>query len=884
MNPRGGWRRFFWRNRWDAERASELEAHISHETDENIARGMSPGDARDAARRKLGNETKIREEIYRMNSVGFLETLWQDVKYGARALRKSPGYTLVAVITLALGIGANTVIFSVINTVLLRRLPYPDVQQLALLFRADAHDRHDTSIDSMPDYEDWKRGTDVFSSMALFDPSRGGYNLAEGTHPERLQGVRITSEFFKTFGAPLFMGREFLPDEERKGNDREVILSYELWKRRYAEDPAIVGKSIRIDGQSYTVVGIAGKDFRFQFWGNPGDLFVPVGYTTGDMQRGSHSFAVVARMKPGVSISRADAEMDAIGKRLAVAYPESNADETFTALSLESFGVSELKPTLMVLFYVVGFVLLIACVNVANLSLARSATRQKEIAVRRALGAGRFRVMRQLLTESLLLATLGCAAGLILAQSSLLAIEKSLPDQLRFMPFRPITTIPMDARVFAFAILVTCVTAVLFGMVPAFSAERTDPAEILKAGGLRGSTRVHTRLGRGLIAVELALAMIVVVSAGLLIDSVTRLLRVDSGFRTHNVLKMDISTPETELYYGPPVNGQFCRQVQESVSAIPGVTAVSAVSMLPLQGNAGRGIDIESHPQSKPEDQYGAGYMIACPDSLKALGIALVQGRDFTNGDTPDAPGVAIVNEDMAKKFWPHENVIGQRFKIGRMGADNPWMTIVGVMHDVRQGGLDRDVMPVFVRPFAQAGWPQMSIIVKTEMAPMAVAESARRALAAALPETPVADVTPLDEVVRESVSGREIPMIVLSAFAFLALVLAAVGIAGVVSYGVAQRTQEIGIRMALGAESRDVLKMIVGDSMKWALAGVAAGAVGALLATRLLSDLLFNVKAADPWVLGGVACLLAAVALAASYLPARKATRVDPLVALRYE
>jgi putative ABC transport system permease protein len=879
------WLRFFRRDEWDEERAREMEAHLSHEIDEHVARGMSREEARFAAKRKLGNETKVREDIYEMNTVSWLDSLWQDLKYGARTLRKSPGYTVVAVLTLALGIGANTVIFSVINTTLLRPLPYKDAKQLVMIFRADAKNRlHDFGIDSKPDYEDYVKQADAFSSAALFDASRNGYNLAEGSRPERLQGVRITSGFFKTFGVEPMLGREFVPNEEPQGADHEVILSYRVWERRYNSDPNIVGKSIRIDGVGHIVVGVMPKDFVFQMWGNPGDIYIPVGYTDGDQQRGSHSFGVVARMKPGVTLSQADAEEDAIGQRLATQHPDSNASTTATVVAMDRMGVDDLKPTLMILFYVVGFVLLIACVNVANLSLARSATRRKEIAVRRALGAGRWRVMRQLLTESLLLAAIGCGVGLTFAYMSLTLIESALPDQLKYLPFRPVESIPMDARVFAFALAVTCITAILFGIAPAFSAERTEASDALKSGSGRGTSHVQARLGRGLVAAEVALAFVVVVVAGLLIDSLVRVLRVDPGYTAKNVLTMNISTPQTEIFYGPPVNERFCQQVSESLEAIPGVEHASAVSHLPLQGGAGRGLVIEGQSFTNPDDQPGAGYLIACPGAFASLGVQMVEGREFTNADTNGAPPVTIINESMAKKWWPKESPIGHRIQIARAKLNEPWMTVVGVAHDLRQGGLDREAFPIFYRPFPQAGWPQMSIVAKTAMAPHAIEEPAKRAIATALPDTPASDVMSLDAVLHDSVSYRTIPTAVLSSFALLALVLAAVGIAGVVSYGVAQRTQEIGIRMTFGASTRDVLRMIVGGSMKWVLAGVVVGVGCALAATRLLTDLLFGVKGWDPWVMAAVAALLSGVALVASWWPARRATRVDPMVALRYE
>jgi putative ABC transport system permease protein len=879
------WLRFFRREKWDAERAREMEAHLAHEVDQNVARGMSREEARFAAKRKLGNETKLREDIYEMNTVSWLDSLWQDLRYGARTLRKSPGYTVVAVLTLALGIGANTVIFSVINTTLLRPLPYKAAAQLVMIFRSDAKNRlHDFGIDSKPDYEDYVKQADAFSSAALFDSSSNGYNLSEGSRPERLQGVRITSGFFKTFGVEPMLGREFVPNEEPQGADHEVILSYRVWARRYNSDPDIIGKSIRIDGVGHTVVGVIPKDFVFQFWQNPGDIFIPVGYTDGDQQRGSHSFVVVARLKPGVTLSEADAQEDSIGQRLAKQYPDSNASTTATVVAMDRMSVDDVKPVLMVLFYVVGFVLLIACVNVANLSLARSATRRKEIAVRRALGAGRWRVMRQLLTESLLLAAVGCGVGLAFAYVSLTLIEGALPDQLKYLPFRPIETIPMDARVLAFALAVTCITAVLFGIAPAVSAERTEASDALKSGGGRGTSHVQVRLGRGLVAAEVALAFVVVVVAGLLIDSLVRVLRVDPGYTSRNVLTMNISTPQTEIFYGPPVNERFCQQVSESLEAIPGVERASAVSRLPLQGGAGRGFEIEGQSFTNPDDQPGAGYLIACPGAFESLGVQMIEGREFTNADTNGAPAVAIINESMAKKWWPKESAIGRRIRIARAKLNEPWMTVVGVSKDIRQGGLDRETFPLFYRPFPQAGWPQMSIVAKTAMAPHAIEASAKRAIATALPDTPASDVMSLDAVLHDSVSSRTIPTAVLSSFALLALVLAAVGIAGVVSYGVAQRTQEIGIRMTFGASARDVLRMIVGGSMKWVLAGVVVGVGCALGATRLLTDLLFGVKGWDPWVMAAVAALLSGVALVASWWPARRATRVDPMVALRYE
>ncbi len=879
------WLRYFRRTRWDEERSQEMETYLAIEAEENIARGMTAEEARFAAHRKLGNETLIREEIYEMNSIGFLETLWQDLRYGARSLRKSPGFTAIAVLTLALGIGANTTIFSVINAVLLRPLPFPDPNQLVLVWECDTHDATNVNIVSAPNFWDFQKQSDVFENMAIFDSAGRGYNLSQGSDPERVSGVRVSSQFFTVLGVKPLLGRTFLPEEEIAGNDHEVVLGYPLWMRRYAGDPSLVGKTIRIDGESFTVVGIMPREFEFQFWSNPRELWVPVGYTEGDRERGSNSFISIARLKPNVSAVQAAVQMDTIGRRLLKAYPDLNAGLSATVTPLSTFDMEGLQKTLLSLLAAVGFVLLIACVNVANLSLARSAARQKEIAVRRALGAGRWRIIRQLLTESLLLAGAGAIAGLVVAATSIYALGSMLPGELRFAPFRPMKAIAMDYHLLAFALAATCLTGILCGLAPALSACRRDLNDPLKEGTGRGATQAGgKRLRHALVAAEVALALVVLAGAGLVIDSVARLMGVDPGFNSRNALTLDITTLQKNLYVGPPENPRFCDELQENVGAIPGVISVAAGSHLPLRGMAGRGFTIEGEPDPGVDNEPNAKYSIACPNYFKTMGIPMLEGREFTKRDTQDAPGVAVISEAMAHRYWGKKDPVGQRFKIGLYQSDSPWLTIVGVARDVRSRGLDRDAQVEFFRPFPQAGWPVMTIVVRTVSNPYSYLVPIKKAMAETNPEVPVSGVQSLDELVSESVGQRRFSMFLLSTFGALGLVLAAVGIYGVVSYGVTQRTQEIGIRMALGAQQGQVLRLMVGSIMGWTIAGVLIGIVGAFGATRLLADLLFGIRTTDPFVLSAVSLLLCGVSLLASYIPARRAMHVDPMIALRYE
>ncbi len=572
--------------------------------------------------------------------------------------------------------------------------------------------------------------------------------------------------------------------------------------------------------------------------------------------------------------------MESVAAGVARQFPKEDVNLGATVLELGDFGMQGLRATMLALLAAVAFVLLIACVNVANLLLARGAVRQKEFAIRRALGAAGSRIARQLLTESVLLALAGGAAGLLLAAGSTRLLFYVFKLDGLHLPMRPVDSIPMDGRVFTFALAVSCLTGLLFGVAPALSALRGDVNETLKEGGRGAGAGGRNRLRQVLVASEVALALVVLCGAGLMIKSMTHLLGVDPGLNPQNVLTMEMSVPQEEIYVGPPGLPRFCQDLDEHVGAVPGIVSVGAIAHLPFHGNAGRGFQIEGRPPAEPGHMPGANYSVACPDYFRTMGIPILKGREFTWQDSLGAPGVIVINETMARTYWPNEDPVGRAIRFE--GSDGPRLIVAGVVGDVHFQGLDSPMQKQFFRPYAQAGWPIMNVVVRTIAAPGTFTNSVKKALADVLPDRPVSGVTTMEEVVHDSTGSRRFPMLLLSVFSMLALVLAAVGIVGVVGHSVAQRTHEIGIRMALGAGSVDVLRLMVNSNMAYVLAGIAAGIAGTAGLTRLLAGLLYGVNPLDPAVLGSVSLLLAVVALLASYVPARRAAKIDPISALR--
>ncbi len=739
------------------------------------------------------------------------------------------------------------------------------------------------NIVSAPNFWDFQKQSHSFESMAIFDSAGRGYNLSasgNSREAEQVSGLRVSSGFFSVLGVRPLLGRTFLPEEEMLGKDHVVVLSYGLWKTRYGGDRSLVGKTIRVDGADFTVIGAMPPDFAWQFWSAPRKLWVPVGYTKTDYGRGDNSFISIARLKPNVSVAQASAEIDAIGRRIAAAYPADDADMGGTVNPLSEFGMNGIRSTMVTLLAAVAFVLLIACVNVANLLLARGAARQREFAIRRALGAPGSRIARQLITENVMLAFAGGAAGLLLAAVMNPLLFHTFKLDTLGLPLRPVDALSVDGRVFLFALGVSCLTGLLFGVAPALSALRADVNSPLKEGGRAGSSGGQNRLRQALVASEVALALVVLSGAGLMIKSMTRLLGVDPGLNPKNVVILGMSVPQEEIYVGPPGLPRYCQDLEEQIAAIPGVVSVGAVAHLPFRGNAGRGFQIEGQPPADPGHLPGASYSVACPNYFKTMGIPILKGREFTREDSLNAPGAIVINEAMAQRYWPKEDPVGRAIRLG--GSKGPRLTVVGVVGDVHFLGLDAKVRPQFFRPYQQAGWPVMSLVVRTISAPATFAPAIKKALASVLPDRPVSEAQTMEEVVHDSTGSRRLPMLLLSVFSVVALALAAIGIVGVVGHSVAQRTQEIGIRMALGAGTMDVLRLMVTGSMAWVAAGLAVGIAGSAGLTRLLTGMLYDVKPLDPAVLGGVSLLLAAVALLASYMPARRATKIDPIVALR--
>jgi putative ABC transport system permease protein len=797
-------------------------------------------------------------------------TLWQDLRYGARLLLKHPTFTLVAVLTLSLGIGANSSIFTVVNAVLLRPLPFAEPERLVSIWETTA--KFDRGSVSVPNLRDWREQNDVFTGIAAFQ--YGNISLQEGDHPERLAGVTASANFFDLLGVRPQLGRTFLEGEDQPGQHRVVVLSDGLWRRNFGADPGVVGQSVVLGGENFTVIGVMSPGFQYP--SRLTELWVPLVFTEEEQKsRGTHNYLVIARLKPGVELAQAQEQMSLIARRLEQQYPEDQAKRNVKLFTLQEEIVQYIRPALMVLLGAVGFVLLISCTNVANLLLARAAARQREIAVRMALGAGRWRLTRQFLTESLLLSVLGGGLGLLLARwgvdGLLVLAGNSLPRA---------GEVTLDWRVAGFTLLLSLLTGLAFGMAPALQVSKTDVQEALKEGGNAGSSQRRNRLRSLLVVAEVASALVLLVGAGLLIKSFMRLQEVETGMRPENVLTLAITLPEAK-YPKPQLATGFYARVLERVKALPGVEGAAVINILPLLRTGYNG-DVEIEGQS-----YGAGqlpfaeYRVVSPDYFRTLGIPLVRGRFFDERDREGAPGVVIVNRTFVNKYLAGQDALGKRIKPGA-----EWVQIVGVVGDVKQSGLTRPVMQELFMPYEQAAsyTQSMTLVVRGAQDPEGLISAVRREVLAVDPSLPVYNVQTMETVITRSVSERRMNMLLLTIFAGVAMLLSMVGIYSVMSYTVTQSTREIGIRMALGAQPRDVLKLVVGQGLVLTLVGVAIGILGAFGLTRLMASLLYGVKATDPLTFAGVSALLVAVAMLACYLPARRATKVDPMVALRYE
>jgi putative ABC transport system permease protein len=806
-----------------------------------------------------------------------MQTFLQDLRYGARTLWKNPGFTLIAVVTLSLGVGANTAIFTVVNAALLRGLPYRAPERLAHLFEATPQKTYAQREFSYPDYQDYQR-SQAFEGLAAY--AGGGGILTGRGEPQRIFAPAASANFFSVLGVEPLIGRTFREGEDKPGAERVTVLTYGMWRRMFGGDPGVVGQTLTISNNQYTVVGVLPPSFQFAL--RQADLWLPYQPTPNQLSRRfMHGTNLIGRLRPGVSLEQAQAETSAITRRIAEEHKESHAGTRLLLTPLQEQVTGSVKPALLALLAAVGFVLLMVCANVASLLLARSLARQKEIALRAALGASRGRVIRQLLTEAALLSSLGGLGGLLVARLGLDALVAALPqNQLAALPF--FETLRLDPDILLFALALALLTGLVFGLAPALQASRIDLQGALKEGG-RASGGARQRLRSALVGVEIALAVVLLVGAGLMMKSLLRLMQVNLGFDPTNVLTMTVVLPAGK-YADPNRVIAYHQQLQERLAALPGVAGAGAVSQLPLQpGNTTRFI-VEGDPTPPPGQETEANIRVAGATYFQALGIPLAQGRNFAESDRADATQVVIINQSLAEKLFGGRSAVGRRLLFPSF--PNQSVEIVGVVGDVRTTGLDQAARPVLYYPFTQNASIATNLVVRAKTDAAALANTARNECRALEPDVAIFNEQTMETLITQTPAAfmRRGPAWLTGIFAGVALLLAALGVYGVVSYSVSQQTREIGVRMALGAQVTDILKMVLRQALSLTGAGVAAGTVAALVLTRWLDSLLFEVRAYDPLTFGLVIGVLTLVALLACYIPARRAMKVDPAVSLRHE
>jgi putative ABC transport system permease protein len=857
----------------------DIRAHIEIETQDNIARGMNPANARHAAMKKFGNVARVQEETRKVWTLVWLENFLQDARYGLRSLRKTPGFTAIAVLTLALGIGANAAIFSVVYAVLLRPLPYHDAVRLVVM--------HETTPKvgkvgvSYPNFEDWRAQSKTIPQMAQV--TQVGFTLTGATQAETVSGFAVTPDFLSMLGVQPALGRDFSPDEGKAGAAPVVLLSYERWQSQFGGAPDAVGKTMNFDGRGFTIIGVLPANFRLL---ESADFLEPMGIwltdNKGGTERGERGDAnAVGRLAPGVTLQQATAEMTGIAARLAEQYPDTNDKFGVAVNTLRDEFVGDARPAVLVLFGAVVFVLLIACANVANLFLVRSASRGREIALRYAFGAGRGRIARQMLTESLLLSVCGGLLGLALAFGGIRLISQFIPADMLGG-----ATLGLNAPVLLFAGVVVLLAAVGFGMAPAMQGSHPDLQSGLKEGAKTSSASTRQNRLRGALAVlEISLALVLLCGAGLLMKSLYKLMAVDPGFHTEQLMSaaVDISPRQ---YPDAPSQARFAERLVDNLRQIPGVESAAVGTAPPLFGYHSRSdISIEGMGPMKRGDYPHPDFHKISPGFTETLRIPLVAGRTFTAADNETAPKVCLINSQLAQKFFAHGDAVGRRITFDeRKEGSTEWITIVGVVGDTKMYGLANPARLEIYLPFEQGAESSMNIMLRSAVDPVSLTAAIRNAVASIDKDQPVYDFATMTERASKSVGQRRVTLVLLELFSALALVLAGIGIYGVISYSVAQRTHEIGIRAALGAQRKDLLRMVLSQGVALALIGVAAGTIAALAAGRAIASLLFSVSAYDPATFAAVAATLVVVAAAACYFPARRAMRVDPMVALRYE
>ena len=875
----------FDRDRRDGELQDELQSIVQMHIDENLRSGLSSAEARRQALIKLGGMDQVSEAYREQRGIPIVESLAQDVRFAVRGMRKNPGFTAIALLTLALGIGANTALFSVVNGVLLNPLPYPHPEQLVIVFGKTKQFEH-ASV-SYLNYLDWEKQSHSFSSMAAFREEN--FNLTGQDEPERLHGFMVSATFFSTLGVSPILGRTMSQQEDVPGGAPVALIGEGLWKRKFGASPSVLGRTMVLNGTGYAIIGVVPASFHL-YGGDNTEVYVPIGEWTDPTFRDrtiGMGMGVVARLKPNVTVAQARADMENVARNLAVAYPQADTGLTVGVLRLKDEMVGDIEGTLLILLAAVGFVLLIACTNVANLLLARSTGRSREFAVRSALGASQSRLIRQLLTESTLLGVIGGLLGLLIAANGTKLVLAAVPHAVPRAH-----EIKIDAHVLVFTLVASVVAGILFGLVPALKLWHTNLQQTLREGG-RGTSGTRQRAQNAFVVVEMAVALVLLVGAGLMIRSLVVLWGVNPGFDPHNVLTFSVTMPPS-VTTNPAQTRAAIRQLHDAVRNTPGVQAASLTGgALPMNGDSEVPFWLEGQPKpANTSDMNWALFYIAEPDYEKAMGFPLLRGRFISENDTKTSVPVVIIDEYLAHKYFPNENPIGKRLNIGILELQ---AEIVGVVGHVKHWGLDRDSQQklqaqVYV-PITQIPdrfWPLLNrgayLMLRSNANPLSLLPALRASVSKVNHEHVIYNVQTFDQIISDSLAERRFAMVLLGLFAGLALLLSTIGIYGVISYLVGQRVPEIGTRMALGAQRKDVLQLILGRGIALAAGGVILGSLLALILTRQMRSMIYGVSAADPFTFAGVALLLMLVATAACYIPARRATQVDPMAALRHE
>jgi predicted permease len=883
--------RFMDRKRKDEDLAEEIDSHLAHERDANAARGLSAEEARRQANLKFGNPRSLRERVWRYRSLPWVEDAWRDLRFALRSLGKTPGFAAIAILVIAVGIGVNTAVFSVIDTVLLKPLTYPDPPALVQLMSTSPQGSFPGA--NIPRFNVWHQQTDIFRHVAAYDFGGAGMNLTGGDHPEQVQAIHVSTDYFALFGAPVAAGRTFTSAEDSPHGGHVVVLSYGLWKSRFGGNSKIVGSTIQLDGQPFLVVGVIGRSFVTD---TPADLWVPFQFDLASQDMAQY-FSVAARLKPGVTVPQANAQLRLAADQYRRVYGTNALPPRggFIVVSLQESMIGDTRFPLLVLFGAVGFVLLIACANVANLLLARASARARELATRAALGAGRAQIIRQLLIESLTLSLSGGLLGLIFGFVGVRLLLRISPGDIPRLGENG-AAVTLDPNILFFTLGISLLTGILFGLVPAISASRPNLVATLNENSSRSGLGFRSgKLRSALVVGEMALALVLVIGAALLIRTFLKLQAVDPGFNTRNVLTMAMSISGDRFQKTVPV-AQIIRDGRERLMAVPGVIDAGVTNCLPMFSGFGMTFDVLGRPKTNAPFTGGAGFYSTSWSYFETFKIPILRGRTFTQQDDGSAPGVAIINEAMAKQYWQKGDPLTDRIQIG-VGAGpafaEPPRQIVGIVGDTHDGGLNRDPFPIMYIPLAQMPDLETALnsrvaplwwIVRSQVDPRTLVAPITSALREASGGLPIAHVRTMNEIEARNSARQRFNMLLLTIFGAAGLLMAAIGVYGVMSYSVQQRTQELGIRMALGAQASSIRNMVIRQGMTLALIGVIVGIGGALWLTHFLASFLFGVKALDPTAFIVTPLLLSGVALIAIWIPARRATQVDPMRSLRFE